>query len=59
MCSFLLFENVAGDLNWSDEEKILLLQTVLVGRAQKAFVALPSEERKVYQFVKDAVLRAY
>ena len=53
---FSLFEHVADDLNWGDEERTLLLQTVLVGRAQKAFVALPSEERKVYQCVKDAVL---
>ena len=56
---FSLFEHVADDLNWGDEERTLLLQTVLVGRGQKAFVALPSAERKVYTCVKDAVLRSY
>ena len=56
---FSLFEHVADDLNWGDEERTLLLQTVLVGRGQKAFVALLSAERKVYTCVKDAVLRAY
>lgn len=56
---FSLFENVAGDQNWSDEDKTLLLQTVLIGRAQEAFIALPSSERKIYQCVKDAVLKCY
>lgn len=56
---FSLFENVASDREWDDEDKILLLQTVLVGKAQEAFVALPTTERKNYQCVKDAVLKCY
>lgn len=56
---FSLFENVAADQNWSDEDKTLLLQTVLVGRAQEAFVALSFVERKSYQSVKEAVLKSY
>uniref|UniRef100_A0A9J8CPB7 Gypsy retrotransposon integrase-like protein 1 n=1 Tax=Cyprinus carpio carpio TaxID=630221 RepID=A0A9J8CPB7_CYPCA len=40
-------------------DKILLLQTVLVGKAQEALVALPTTERKNYQCVKDAVLKCY
>lgn len=53
---FSLFENVASDRNWSDEDKTLLLQTVLVGKAQEAFVALPPAERKIYRRVKDDLI---
>ncbi|KAK0132100.1 Retrovirus-related Pol polyprotein from transposon 412 [Merluccius polli] len=56
---FSLFENVATEQNWSDEDKTVLLQTALVGRAQRAFVALPSSEKKVYRCVKAAVLKCY
>lgn len=28
---FSWFENVAADTNWADEDKTLLLQTVLIG----------------------------
>ena len=54
MWFFSLFEQVADDLNWGNEERTLLLQTVLVGRGQKAFVALPSAERKVYTYKPNA-----
>lgn len=43
---FSLFENVAADQNWSSGNKTLLLQTVLIGCAQEAFVALSFEERR-------------
>ncbi|KAK0151672.1 Zinc finger protein 24 [Merluccius polli] len=56
---FSLFENIASEQNWGDEDKTVLLQTALIGRAQKAFVALPSSEKKVYQCVKTAVLKCY
>ncbi|KAK0150003.1 hypothetical protein N1851_009237 [Merluccius polli] len=56
---FSLFEGIAEEREWSDSNRILLLQTVLSGRAQDAYVALSPTERKCYQAVKDAVLRVY
>ncbi|KAK0153503.1 Retrovirus-related Pol polyprotein from transposon 412 [Merluccius polli] len=56
---FSLFENIAAGRNWDDEDKTILLQTVLVGRAQEAFVALTPADRKVYDIVKQAVLKCY
>ncbi|KAL2095958.1 hypothetical protein ACEWY4_008106 [Coilia grayii] len=56
---FSLFENVACDQRWSDEDKVLLLQTVLIGRSQQAFIALSPSERRNYQAVKEAVLKCY
>ncbi|KAK0145668.1 hypothetical protein N1851_015449 [Merluccius polli] len=56
---FSLFENIAADQNWSNENKTLLLQTVLVGRAQEAFVAMSFEDRRSYVKVKEAVLKSY
>ncbi|XP_030229035.1 uncharacterized protein si:ch73-60h1.1 isoform X1 [Gadus morhua] len=56
---FSLFENVAKNQDWSSEDKTLLLQTVLIGRAQEAFVALTFEERRSYDKVKEAVLKCY
>ncbi len=46
---FSLFESVADDRGWSDSERTLLLQSVLVGRAQEAFIALPVLDRKKCQ----------
>lgn len=56
---FSLFEGVADDRGWSDSEKTLLLQTVLVGKAQDAVVALSLPDRKSYVKVKEAVLKIY
>ncbi|KAG1933868.1 gag-pol fusion protein [Pimephales promelas] len=46
------------DRGWSDSERTLLLQSVLVGKAQEAFIALSVPERKMYKSVKDAVLKS-
>lgn len=56
---FSLFESLAEDGGWEDSEKTLLLQSVLIGRAQQAYISLSSSERKSYCAVKDAVLKAY
>ena len=37
----------------------LLLQSVLVGRAQEAYSALSTEDSKDYEKVKGAILRTY
>ena len=54
-----LFEGIAEERGWSDGDQTLLLQTVLTGRAQDAFVALSAAERKNYTCVKQAFLRAF
>ncbi|KAL2102368.1 hypothetical protein ACEWY4_001536 [Coilia grayii] len=56
---FSLFENIADDRGWVDSERILLLQSVLTGRAQDAFVALSVAERRKYTSVKEAILKAH
>ena len=38
--SFLLFERLARNRNWSESEQTLLLQCVLTGKAQEASSAL-------------------
>lgn len=56
---FSLFENIADDRNWGDSERTLLLQSVITGRAQEAFVALSASQRKNYASVKGAILKAF
>uniref|UniRef100_A0A674PAM1 Gypsy retrotransposon integrase-like protein 1 n=1 Tax=Takifugu rubripes TaxID=31033 RepID=A0A674PAM1_TAKRU len=56
---FSLFEHVLADRGWTDADKVLLLQKVLVGKGQEAFVALSPSEKLSYQCVKAAVLKAY
>lgn len=36
---FSLFESLSDDCGWSDPERTLLLQKVLVGKVQEAFIA--------------------
>lgn len=56
---FSLFENVAADRGWSESDQTLLLQSVLVDKAQEAFVALSATDRREYEKVKKAVLKSY
>ncbi|XP_041961994.1 uncharacterized protein LOC121719922 [Alosa sapidissima] len=56
---FSLFESIAEDRGWDDTDKILLLQSVLVGKAQEAYISLSGSQRKVYKSVKEAVLKVY
>ena len=56
---FAHFEKVADSLNWPKESWVLLLQSVLVGRAQEIYGS-PSEEQSFnYEHVKEAILKAY
>lgn len=43
---------------WPDAEKILLLQGVLTGKAQKAYSAVCAQEGLRYEMVKSTVLKA-
>lgn len=56
---FLHFERVATVSKWPTHAWTLLLQSVLVGRAQEAYSALSIEDSKDYVKVKDAILRTY
>ena len=53
------FEKVATELQWPPEKWPLLVQSVLVGKAQYAFAALDSRSVLDYKALKDAVLAAY
>uniref|UniRef100_A0A3B5QLU2 Gypsy retrotransposon integrase-like protein 1 n=1 Tax=Xiphophorus maculatus TaxID=8083 RepID=A0A3B5QLU2_XIPMA len=56
---FTLFERVAETRDWSDSDRIVLLQCVLVGRAQEAFSMLSLADGQDYAKVKATILKAY
>ena len=65
---FAHFEKVADSLNWPKESWVLLLQSVLVGKAQEIIGSLSVEQSSNYEHVeqssnyehvKEAILKAY
>ncbi|XP_039504978.1 uncharacterized protein LOC120460978 [Pimephales promelas] len=56
---FILFERIAEAKGWPSEERTMLLQCVLTGRAQEVFSALSLSDCSDYDIVKAAVLKAY
>ena len=56
---FAHFEKVADSLNWPKESWVLLLQSVLVGKAQEIYGSLSVEQSFDYEHVKEAILKAY
>lgn len=56
---FTLFERIAELQDWSEENRVLLLQCVLTGKAQLVFFALSKEDCQDYDQIKSAVLKAY
>ena len=56
---FAHFEKVADSLNWPKESWVLLLQSVLVGKAQEIYGSLSVEQSSNYEHVKKAILKAY
>ena len=56
---FAHFEKVADSLNWPKESWVLLLQSVLVGKAQEIYGSLSVEQNSNYEHVKEAILKAY
>ena len=56
---FAHFEKVADSLNWPKESWVLLLQSVLVGKAQEIYGSLSVEQSSNYEHVKEAILEAY
>ena len=56
---FAHFEKVADSLNWPKASCVLLLQSVLVGKAQEIYGSLSVEQSSNYEHVKEAILKAY
>ena len=56
---FAHFEKVADSLNCPKECWVLLLQSVLVGKAQEIYGSLSVEQSSNYEHVKEAILKAY
>lgn len=44
---FSLFENIAEDRAWNDAEHTFLLLSVLMGKAQEAYIALSKPEQRL------------
>ena len=56
---FAHFERTALNLGWPRECWSMLLQTVLTGKAQRAYATLPTENCADYNLVKAAVLKSF
>ena len=56
---FAHFEKVVDSLNWPKESWVLLLQSVLVDKAQEIYGSLSVEQSSNYEHVKEAILKAY
>ena len=56
---FLHFEKIATSLEWPRDVWMLLLQSVLVGKAREVYSAMSLEHSSQYDLVKKAVLKAY
>ena len=56
---FLHFEKVAGNLKWPKEYWVMLLQSVLVGKAREVYIQLDVEQAANYDNVKELILKSY
>ncbi|XP_062895088.1 uncharacterized protein LOC134341199 isoform X1 [Mobula hypostoma] len=56
---FLHFEKVAISQDWPRDKWVVLLQSVLKGKAQEAYSALSAEDAQRYEVMKEAILRIY
>ena len=56
---FAHFERTALNLGWPKECWSMLLQTVLTGKAQRAYATLPTENCADYDLVKAAILKSF
>ena len=57
---FLHFEKVAGNLiKWPKEYWVMLLQSVLVGKAREIYIQLDVEQTANYDNVKELILKGY
>lgn len=51
--------SMANEQGWPSTDRTIMLQSVLVSRAQETYTALSGEDRKDYPKVKAAVLKAF
>ena len=56
---FLHFEKIATSLEWPKTVWMLLLQSVLMGKAQEVYSSMSIEQSSQYETVKKAILKAY
>ena len=56
---FLHFEKVAGNLKWPKEYWVMLLQSVLLGKAREIYTQLSVEQAANYDTVKELILKGY
>ena len=56
---FLHFEKVAENSKWPKEHWILLLQSVVIGKAREIYTQLSLEQSSDYDKVKELILKAY
>lgn len=56
---FTLFEHMAELRNWSEDNRVALLQCELTGKAQVVFSSLSVDDCKNYDKVKSVVLKVY
>ena len=56
---FVTFEKIATSLKWPKEFYVILLQSILKGKAQEAYSTLAVHECYCYDTVKKAILKAY
>lgn len=56
---FSLFERIAELRGWPEADCVIMLQSVLTGKAQEAYLALSAVDCRSFATVKDAVLKAY
>ena len=56
---FLHFEKLAESMGWSKSIWTVLLQSVLIGKAQEVYSALSVEQSTDYDVVKNTIMQAY
>ena len=56
---FLHFEKIGSNLKWPKEYWVMLLQSVLVGKAREIYTQLSVEQAASYDIVKDLILKDY
>ena len=56
---FLHFEKVAQNLEWPKKHWLMLLQSVLVGKAREIYTQLSVEKALDYDSVKQLILKGY
>ena len=56
---FIQFEKIAKQAEWPATQWTMMVQAVLVGKAQLVYASLSESESSKYQVVKEEVLKAY